>query len=147
MNMSAVKMDEEIGQNETVTDKLSHSSSKGRLLVIDDDMGMQSLLSDVLCGAGYSVTVFSDAVGALKLITAGDLHIDAVICDLNMPKLSGMDFLDMVAKMNLKIPVILITAFGTRKTETEARTKGAFGYLSKPFQLSEINTLIQKAVA
>jgi two-component system response regulator GlrR len=117
------------------------------LLVIDDDVGMRSLLTDVLNAVGYSVTAFSNATEALNLILKGSQRIDAVITDLNMPKLNGLDFLSVLATARIKIPVILITAFGTEKTERDAKARGAFGYLSKPFQLHEISALIQKAVA
>ncbi|MBI3556286.1 MAG: response regulator [Deltaproteobacteria bacterium] len=146
MNTLAAKTGDQAGQKETKTVNLSHGLTKGRLLVIDDDVGMRSLLNDVLCTSGYTVTSFSDAIGALKIVTANDQNIDAIICDLNMPRISGFDFLDMLQRMKSKIPLILITAFGTKKTEQEAQKKGAFGYLSKPFQLSEISELIQKAV-
>lgn len=136
-----------VGQNESESANMSPGLTKGRLLVIDDDAGMQSLLADVLTSMGYSVTSFSDAIGALKLIAASEQKIDAVICDLNMPRVNGLAFMDMLAKMNVKTPVILITAFATSKTAHDAQNRGAFAYLSKPFQLSEIKELIEKAVA
>lgn len=140
------KKSQTTGQNAPQAVKMSQGLKRGSLLVIDDDIGMQSLLSDVLCSLGHEVTSFSDAIGALKLITHSNQKIDAIICDLNMPKISGLDFLDMLKKMNSHIPLILVTAFGTSRTADQAKAKGAFAYLSKPFQLSEISDLIQKAI-
>ena len=136
-----------VGKEETESDKMSRGVTRGIVFVIDDDSGMRSLLSDVLTSFGYSVTAFPDATAALKVITANSQRIDAIISDLNMPKVSGLEFIDTLKKMNSKIPVILVTAFGNTGTAHLAREKGAFGYLSKPFPLLEIDTMIQKAMS
>ena len=149
MKSTAHKWNEETGQIEAKPAKKSQAgltARKARLVVIEDDQGMQALLADVLRSMGYLVTTFSDATGAVKLLAAGG-EIDAVICDLNMPKLNGLDFLDVLARMRCPVPVILITAFGTDRTAEAARSKGAYAYLSKPFQLSEMSETVRRAIA
>lgn len=146
MTCPALKFEEENGQIEAKAAKKSQVARKARLAVVEDDPGMQALLADVLRSMGYSVATFSDATGALKHLASGG-ELDAMICDLNMPKLNGLEFLDVLSKMGCKVPVILITAFGTDKTAEAAREKGACAYLSKPFQLGEMSEAVRRAVS
>src|SRR5689334_12845307 len=107
------------------TDKKSLLRDTPELMIVDDDLGMQALLSDVMTSLGYHVTAFSEASSALHLIQSESPKIDAVICDINMPRQSGFDFLDALKKMHVLVPVILITAFGTQIRQNEAIQKGA----------------------
>jgi DNA-binding NtrC family response regulator len=147
MSTRSVKINSEIGQNEPKTAKMSRARGKGRLLVVDGDPGMNSLLVDVLCGAGHTVLSYADAIVAFRLLASREEKIDVLICEVGMPKFSGTDFLSMIAELDLKIPVILTAEFGTEKTAREAIKNGAFGYLSKPFQLAEVNELVRRALA
>ncbi|MBI3541814.1 MAG: response regulator [Deltaproteobacteria bacterium] len=146
MEASTMKNDKKAGQKDPGRDKLSlGGATRKNLIVIDDDQGMRLLLSEVFGSLGYTVSGFSDAVGALKTVAVAEKDYDAIICDLNMPRISGLSFLSMLKKMGSTVPLILITAFGTGKIEREAKSLGAFAYLSKPFQLSELSELVRQA--
>lgn len=117
------------------------------ILIIDDDASMQSLLSDVLSTMGYRTQTFSNAVSALNFINTSGQRVGAIICDIHMPRVNGMDFLEMLGKTGKLIPVIMITAFGSEQIARVAKSKGAYGYLSKPFQLKDVEELVRRAVA
>ncbi len=120
--------------------KLAH------LLIVDDEAGMLSLLSELLVSEGYQVTTCQSAGSAWNLLKNQNLRYDLVLSDLNMPQMSGLDLLKKVNEMGVKIPFILMTAFGSKETSNAAFQNGAFGYVVKPFSLSELNQLIKSAI-
>src|SRR5262245_45980834 len=99
-------------------------NSKGRLVIVDDDREMRSLLEDFFINDGYQVTVFPMALDALQALSsdgslgpdkpAGD--IDVVISDIKMPQLDGLEFTTRLRKERPEVPIILITAFGSIET-------------------------------
>ena len=125
---------------------MSHRAKKAILFIIEDDVEMRSLLSDFFASEGYVVKSFSDATEALLEMSKPDGHADVIISDLNLPKMSGMAFLEKAKLIDPTIPVILVTAFGSGGTKQEAFSKGAAGYFSKPFQLLEVSAFVQNAI-
>jgi two-component system response regulator HydG len=116
------------------------------LVVIDDDAEMRSLLKDYLSETA-EVTEFplaSKALEYLKSIPQSD--IDLIISDINMPEMTGLEFVEHAKVALPKTPVILITAFGSIENAIDAIRKGAFDYITKPFKLSEINVTIERAL-
>lgn len=107
-----------------------------RLLVVDDDSEMCSMLEDFLTQDGYHIRKFMNPVEALNHIQAEGA--DAVITDLNMPEMSGLEVTRAVKEINTEIPVLLITAFGTLESAIEAMQAGASDYVIKPFNLKEM---------
>jgi DNA-binding NtrC family response regulator len=147
MTVKLAKKTTQSGQNGASRDEMSRDACKGRILVIDDDEGMKSLIFDLLTSLGYSVEAFSEASGALAELALHGKDVQAVVCDLNMPRITGLDVLTIMNSMGCKVPVILVTAFATPRSATEAKKKGAFAYLSKPFKFSEIRELVENALA
>lgn len=123
---------------------------KGRVVVVDDDQEMGSLLEDYLHNQGYSARAFSSAKSALQYIESeseSDMDaIDLVISDINMPEVNGLALTEMLKKTKPEVPVILITAFGSIETAVEAMKRGAFHYVVKPFKLSEMSVNIERAL-
>ncbi len=121
--------------------------AKGRVLAVDDDREMRSLLEDFLTKEGYSVTSQSSAIEALKLLrsTAG-LPFDLVISDIKMAHMDGMQFLSTLKSELPELPVILVTGNASIDTAIEAMRKGAFHYLVKPFKLSEVSVNVERAI-
>jgi DNA-binding NtrC family response regulator len=107
-----------------------------RLLVVDDDLEMCSMLEDFLTQDGYHVRKFMNPLDALNYLK--DEDADAVITDLNMPEMSGLEVTRAVKEINADIPVLLITAFGTLESAIEAMQAGASDYVIKPFNLKEM---------
>ncbi len=126
--------------------------SKGKILVIDDDQEMKSLMQDFLQGQGYEVQAFSLGTEAFELIKEtldqqGDWpELDLVVSDVQMPEMDGMELTQRLHRMLPDVPVILVTAFGSIDSAIEATRQGAHDYVVKPFQLKELGVRVEKAV-
>ena len=116
-----------------------------KVLVVDDEPNMRRVLSTVLKKDGYQVVAVASGEEALEHFRAKEFN--AVITDLKMPGMSGLDLLSQVSATNSSVPVILITAYGTIETAVEAMKKGAYDYVLKPFDNDEIRLILQKALA
>ena len=127
---------------------------RGRIVIVDDDLEMRSLLEDFLTSEGYQVVTFPVASEALKALSqngclgaeteAGD--IDLIISDIQMPQMNGLEFTAQLRSKRPEIPVILITAFGSIETAIEAMQRGAFHYVVKPFKLAEMTVNVDRAL-
>ncbi len=120
------------------------NESGNKILVVDDDREMASLLSDVLRGEGFSVLPLSDSLEASKILHREEF--DALITDLKMKGLKGLDLLEETKKTAPLTPVIIITAFGTIESAIEAMKLGAYDYITKPFQMDQIVLTVKKAL-
>jgi len=115
----------------------------GKVLVVDDELNMRLVLSAMVKKEGYEVVLASDGRQALKMLQEGSYA--AIITDLKMPHLDGMDLLSHVERDYPNIPVIMITAYGTIATAVDALKRGAFDYITKPFEQDELMDVIRKA--
>lgn len=128
--------------------------SKGRILIVDDEQEMRSLLEDFLKKEGYEAICSSSASEALeKLAPQGTLgpesdqgDIDLIISDIKMPQVDGLEFTSRLQKLRPEIPIILITAFGSVETAIEAMKRGAYHYVVKPFKLAEMGVNVERAM-
>jgi DNA-binding NtrC family response regulator len=115
-----------------------------RILIVDDELNMRLVLAAMLKREGYDVASAADGVEAMQLLKS--TPVAAVVTDLKMPKIDGMQLLDLVSRNYPDIPVIIITAHGTVATAVEALKKGALDYITKPFELEEMKSVIAKAI-
>jgi DNA-binding NtrC family response regulator len=115
-----------------------------RILVIDDDVEMCELLSDVLKGEGWSVMSISDSLEASGTLRKEEF--DVIITDLKMKGLKGLDLLEEARKAAPLTPVIIITAFGAIESAIKAMKMGAYDYIAKPFRTDEIVLTVKKAL-
>lgn len=130
------------------------SEALGRIVIIDDEREMRSLLSDFFGSASYSVKTFPLASEALAALSPGgalareapDGDIDVLISDIRMPQMDGLEFLSRLQSVRPEIPAILITAFGSIETAIEAMKRGAFHYVVKPFKLAEMSVNVERAL-
>jgi nitrogen regulation protein NR(I) len=118
-------------------------SGAARILLIEDDAGIRETLQRVLTEEGHSVAV--DQRGDEGLEHAARERFNVVITDFRLPGLSGLDLVRELHIMQPRLPIILITAFGTTETAIEATKLGAYDYLLKPFELPELIELVRKA--
>lgn len=116
----------------------------GRILVVDDERSMRDFLEILLTREDHQVTACGTAEGALEALSADDF--DAVISDIRMPGMSGIQLLERVRESESSAPVILITAHGTAESAVEAMKLGAYDYLTKPCSVDEIQVVIAKAL-
>jgi DNA-binding NtrC family response regulator len=115
-----------------------------KILVVDDELNMRLVLKALLNKEGYDVATASDGVEALKVLKSGGVAV--VVTDLKMPKLDGVGLLERVIRDYPSTPVIIITAHGTIATAVDALKKGAFDYITKPFERDELKNVIHKAI-
>ena len=114
-----------------------------KVLVVDDEANLRKVLATMLRRTGYDVTVAADGEqGLAEFLKSG---ADIVVTDLVMPKMGGMELLRSVNSSNPDVPVIIITAHGTVDSAVEAIKLGAFDYITKPFDQTEIQSVIAKA--
>jgi DNA-binding NtrC family response regulator len=122
----------------------THNEHGRRILLVDDDEDMRSLLSDVLSDEGYEVIQAANGAEALVLLHRETFA--AILLDKRMPGLSGMDLLPGLRVICPETPVIVITAFGDAHTAAEGAEKGAFGLLFKPFRMDELRAMLDRAL-
>ena len=123
-----------------------------RILVAEDDPHMRRLITSTLVEQGYDVTEARDGMELLDRIEASALrgaldHYAAVVSDIRMPWLSGMDILAVLQVTPSKTPVVLITGFGDEDTHAEGDELGAFAVLDKPFEMDELVETVGRAIA
>ena len=118
--------------------------SKARVLIVDDEKSMRDLLSITLEKEGYDVETAAGGELAIEM-----LHremVDAVITDLRMPKVDGLQVLRAAKESSPDIAVIVITAVASTETAVEAMKLGAYDYITKPFKLDEVNLIVRNAL-
>ncbi len=116
-----------------------------RILVVDDDPAMAALLADQLRDVGYEAELAT--AGKQGLEAARARPPDVAITDLRMEDIDGFELLEKIHRIDPEIPVLIMTAFGAIDSAVEAVKRGAFHYLSKPFQLKELLILIDRALS
>jgi DNA-binding NtrC family response regulator len=117
---------------------------KSVILLIDDDDSLRRVMEFSLTEAGHTVQTAASGEDGLRLFEKG--NFDAVITDITMPGMSGMEVLAKVRQSVPTIPVIVITAYGTIESAVEAMKQGAFDYITKPFNRDELRLTLEKAI-
>lgn len=115
-----------------------------RVLVIDDDETVRDVLSSFLQEKGFEVLTSERGESGLEMLLSE--RFDLALVDLVMPGIGGMDILKELSLRKMKLPVIIITAYGTIQNAVEAMKLGAFDYVTKPFNLDEIMLVIERAL-
>lgn len=116
-----------------------------RILIVDDDTSMRMALCETLESCGYIIETASNGFEALNKFKEGTF--EAVITDMRMPGMSGMEVLKSIKKLSPESPVILITAYGTVNTAVEAMKEGASDFIMKPFSLEDIEFVVKNVLA
>jgi DNA-binding NtrC family response regulator len=117
-----------------------------RLLVVDDDIQMLSALEAALRHKGHTVETASNGIDAASKLENSASGVQAVITDLKMPGMDGIELLHHVRRTKPAIPVIVLTAFGTVQTAVEAMKAGANDFLAKPFSHQALDEILRKHV-
>jgi two-component system response regulator AtoC len=114
-----------------------------KILIIDDDAGLRKSLTLILDDAGYEVSQAED--GEKGLAAAKEWKPDLILCDVRMPKLDGLGFVERYAKEDGTALVLVMTAYGSVDLAVEAMKRGAYDYLPKPFGADEVLLTLKKA--
>jgi DNA-binding NtrC family response regulator len=118
--------------------------TEAQILVVDDEVGMVTLLRNYLTREGYAVTTAPSAEVALQVLEEHD--IDVVLTDLRMPGMGGMELVREIHASRPDTQVILMTAFGSIDMAVEAMKAGAYHFVTKPVKLPEVGALMHKAL-
>ncbi len=114
-----------------------------RILIVDDDDALRESLELVLAAEGYELASAASGMQALERIES--MPVDVILCDLRMPGLDGFDLIPQLAARLPGVPIILMSAHATADLAIEAMRRGAYDYLAKPFQPSEVLLTLRKA--
>jgi two-component system nitrogen regulation response regulator GlnG len=115
-----------------------------KVLIVDDDESVRWVLKKALEKEGIETILAKDAAEGLERLKEGDIAI--VLMDIRMPGMSGLDALDKIQTDGRGASVIIMTAQATMQNAIEAMRRGAFDYITKPFDLDEVNLLVKKAI-
>jgi two-component system, NtrC family, response regulator AtoC len=114
-----------------------------RLLIAEDEANLRLVLQKELQRLGYRVHVAPDGEAALRKLE--ESNVDVLLCDINMPRMDGMELLRRVHERPNPPEVIMLTGQGTIETAVEAMRSGAYDYLTKPYSINELDVRVRQA--
>ena len=119
-------------------------SDRPRILIVEDDTTLADLVSTLLQDEGFDAEVRNDGADGARAAAEG--NFDLVITDYRLPGKGGMELLEEVHESNPRLPVIMMTSFGTSETMIGAAKRGVFEYLVKPFEMDDLIEAANKAI-
>ena len=117
-----------------------------RIVVVDDDAASRALMEHILAEDGHQVSAFSDGAEAIARLAHDPEEFDAVVSDIRMIDTDGLEVLDWVQKHAPETPVLLVTAFGNVDGAVDAIRRGAYDYISKPYDVAAIKLVVDRAL-
>jgi len=115
-----------------------------RILVVDDKEMMRDSVAATLARRSYAVTTANDGPSAVRKFQ--QKPFDAIVTDLQMPGMTGIELIDAVRAVDDQIPIIVMTAYGTIETAVDAMRRGAFDYITKPFSGDVLDVTVERAL-
>lgn len=121
----------------------------GRVLVVDDEDSIRSLLRMTLAQAGYDVEEAEDGGKAVEVLNSGDnpLMVDVIICDIRMPRINGVEAIAYFRAQYPSLPVIVLTGYHDEQLAISLRTQGVVALLEKPAEREQILSSVAQAIA
>jgi two-component system KDP operon response regulator KdpE len=120
------------------------NSEQGTVLIVDDERSIRLSLRTILSGLGFMIIEAARGEEALALVHTA--QFDAVLLDINMPGMGGVEVCRMMRKNSARLPIIMLTVQGSEDRKVEALDAGADDYITKPFQLRELIARLHAAV-
>lgn len=131
--------------------RLKCVSDPARILLAEDDAELRVLLAAALRRRGFHVTAMPDGRRLLEVVEAMRFDPsqapDAIVSDVNMPGASGLQILSRLRRADVRIPVVLITAYAEPEIRAEARRLGAAALLSKPFEIEQLRSTLEQVIS
>jgi signal transduction histidine kinase len=115
-----------------------------RVLIVDDEPKTLSISKDILALDGYEIETARDARQALEVFERAPF--DAIVTDIRMPGMGGIDLLERIRERDQEVPVVILTGYATLETATRAVARGAFDYLFKPIDFEKLRATLRRAV-
>jgi DNA-binding response OmpR family regulator len=137
-------MEARMSQDAASPAKRATAAEHERILVCDDDPRMRDTIVETLATEAFQVDTADRAVDAIQRIMHGSYR--ALILDLKLPGLGGLDAISVVKQFDASLPIIVMTGHASYETEQAARAAGIFYYLVKPFNLDELIAAVRAAV-
>ncbi len=127
----------------------SGHSTKGRVLVVDDEPDVRNVLKRILTQAGYDVIEAEDGVKAIMTINEGEnpLLLNVIICDIRMPQINGVEAINYFQTLWRRVPIIVLTGFPDMEMAIGFLKKGIVDYLVKPVDKEKLINAVTKALA
>lgn len=128
----------------------AHAVTRRRVLVVDDEPSMAETVADGLVMRGFDAFAVASSRAAAAMLAhpaEGDPPIDALVTDLRMPELDGLELLAVSLRSDARRPVIVMTAYSALESAVESVRRGAKAYLIKPFKTDEIASALTRALA
>jgi DNA-binding NtrC family response regulator len=119
-------------------------AGKNRILVVDDEDALRTVLSSELAGEGYQVASAADGEEAIKIIDSATF--DLILLDIKMPNVDGFEVLKFVKERQPKTKVIMLTGFADLKNAIESKKLGAEDFVSKPYDLVDLLTTVERVL-
>lgn len=116
------------------------------IILIDDEVAVTTTLRLFLAEKGYAVTVYNSPRQALQAIVQAPIEPDVILTDVRMPEMTGTELLQRIREEGLQSEVIVVTAFAQDDHALRAMELGAYDYITKPYQLEEVQFLIRRAL-
>ena len=123
-------------------------TGNGRILVIDDESSVRTVVRMTLEKAGYDVLEAEDGEQAIEAINTGEnrLVVDAVICDIRMPKINGIEAIDYFQREYPHVPLVILTGYPETEMAVSFLRKGVADYLVKPVDAERLKDAVEKAM-
>lgn len=118
--------------------------AKNRILVVDDEDALRTVLSSELEGEGYHVRSAADGQEAINVLT--DQDFDLILLDIKMPNVDGFEVLKFVKERHPKTKVVMLTGFADLKNAIESKKLGAEDFVSKPYDLVDLLTTVERVL-
>jgi two-component system KDP operon response regulator KdpE len=120
------------------------NQESGNLLIVDDERSIRLSLKTILSNFGFEIVEAARGEEALALVRTA--QFDAVLLDINMPGIGGIDVCRIMRKASPRLPIVMLTVQGSEDRKVEALDAGADDYITKPFQLRELTARLRAAV-
>jgi two-component system response regulator PilR (NtrC family) len=117
--------------------------SRSRILVADNHQNVREVMSNLLDMLGIDAIPCAGGEQVLQMVDTG--HFDAVISDVVMPEMGGLDLVTRLREKKPQLPVIMMSSYASDTLEEEARSRGAVGLVAKPFKLEAVTRLLEAA--
>lgn len=126
--------------------RLHMLNSKEKIMVIEDDIDAQELMTEFFKTRGYEVVLYEDAQKALEDLQEGQVSCGVIVTDLILPSISGIEFTKKLKDLNIDVPIILMTAHKKIEIAVEAIKAGAYDFVVKPLNFTQLLISIERAL-
>jgi DNA-binding NtrC family response regulator len=123
-----------------------NSEARAKILVIDDDVEIQDLLIAFFKPKGFEVFIRDDSQKVIDELSSKQIDPDVIICDLQLPNMTGIEFTRKTREMGIEIPILVITGTKTIETAIEAIDAGAYDFVVKPIHLQQLLVSVERAL-